>query len=176
MEKTDSLGNTVKIGGCNWRVLETKDGKALVVSERILSQRSYHSTDEATTWENSDIRRYLNGEFYENTFSAVEKRRIVETRIINCDNPKYNTPGGSGTTDKVFLLSLDEVEKYFADNSARIALTTEGEESHWWLRSPGCERVTAAYVEYDGVISYGYGHWSGVLSAGGVRPALWINQ
>lgn len=176
MNKADNPGSTIKLGGCDWQVLETKDGKALVVSEKILSQRSYHSADEAITWKHSEMRRYLNGEFYETTFSAEEKGQIAETRIVNNDNRKYNTTGGSDTTDKVFLLSLDEAEKYFDDNLARTTLTKKGEESHWWLRSPGCEQVTAAYVEYDGIICYGYGHWSGILSSGGVRPALWLNQ
>jgi len=171
--KTSGSSKTVCFGGNEWRVLEIKTDMMLVVSEKILSTRAYNTVDEAITWERSEMRRYLNGEFY-NTFSTDDKNRIIDTKIINSDNPKYNTAGGNDTIDKIFLLSLDEAERYFADNSARTTLTNEGDESHWWLRSPGCEPTTAAYVEYDGVISYGYGHWSGVSSVGGVRPAMWL--
>ena len=43
----------------------------------------------------------------------------------------------------------------------------------WWLRSPGNNDRTAAYVRYDGSVD---GSGSLVYSAGGaVRPAMWID-
>ena len=173
MEKAER-GGKIKLGGYDWLVLDIFDRKALVVSDRILSERAYHSAEEAVTWESSEMRRYLNGDFL-GAFSESEKKRIAETVLMNGDNPEYNTAGGNNTSDKVFLLSLGDAEKYFIDNSARTAVKLDGEAMHYWLRSPGCEPTSAAYVEYDGVISYGYGHWSGVLSIGGVRPAMLLH-
>jgi len=108
--------------------------------------------------------------------------RIAETRVIYNDNLWYGSSGGNDTTDKIFLLSLEEVVKYFGDsgqfnrprrewvfndqyNSARVARDANGQVSWWWLRSPG--------VYIVGNVSIG-GYF--VFSdAVGVRPVLWIN-
>ena len=82
-------------------MLDIEDGKALIISEYILEERSHHTNSTAITWETSFIRQYLNGEFYDNTFSATEKARIVEAMVINNDNPGYGTAGGNDTTDKI---------------------------------------------------------------------------
>ena len=36
--------------------------------------------------------------------------------MTNDDNPWYGTRGGNTTTDKIFLLSLEEVVKFFGDS------------------------------------------------------------
>lgn len=64
------------------------------------------------------MRTYLNGEFY-NSFSDADRERIIKVTNQNNDNPWYGTSGGNPTTDKVFLLSIDEVVKYFGDSGQR---------------------------------------------------------
>ena len=60
---------------------------------------------------------YLNGEFY-NRFSENEKARIAETRVITNNNPwRQNINGGEDTTDKIFLLSIEEVVEHLGDSS-----------------------------------------------------------
>ena len=165
-------GDTIQLGGYDWRVLELRDGKALVLSERILMGRIYNPTD--ATWETSDMRRYLNCVFYDNTFTAEEKAWISESKIDNNDNPQFNTSGGGQTEDKVFLLSIEEAKKYFGNDSERIALdVNSGRALWWWLRSPGGRSDRVAGVYNDGGIGvHGY---SIRRETGGVRPALWIN-
>ena len=182
------VGDTIQFGGYDWRVLYIQDGKALILSDKILT-KSYG--DRSSTWEKSRIRQYLNDSFYENTFTADEKEWIVESRIVNNANQWYNTIGGIDTVDKVFLLSLEEVVKYFGDsgglaniprstfyindqyNSARITTDKDtGSALSWWLRSPGDSYRFAAYVGSDGRV-----YVNGVdLDYGnvGVRPALWL--
>ena len=75
------VGDVIQFGGYDWRVLDIQDGKALIISKDILSTRAYHSVNTEITWEDSDIRQYLNGEFY-NGFSAEEKGWIVETSLL----------------------------------------------------------------------------------------------
>lgn len=36
---------------------------------------------------------------------------------INADNAQYLTVGGENTKDKIFLLSIDEVETYFSSDT-----------------------------------------------------------
>ena len=114
----DTLKAEVKVvpfGKHQWRVLEEKDDKVLLLTENIIETRSYHNDVVDITWELSEMRKYLNGSFYD-TFTPEEQSRILETQISDRDNPWHGTKCGNPTTDKIFLLSYDEVIKYFGDS------------------------------------------------------------
>jgi len=81
--------------------------------------------------------------------------------------------GGNDTTDKIFLLSIDEANAYFTDDSSRIAPNTMGDPAWWWLRSPGVAANYAAGINYGGDIAISGSSVSN--GGGGVRPALWLN-
>jgi hypothetical protein len=193
-------------------VLAVENGKALIITDKIIDFRAYHNEWEDITWAECDLRAYLNGEFY-NGFSATDKAKIAETRNVNKDNqwhyPEYDPGdilaprGGADTTDKIFLLSLEEVVKYFGDsgqlakgnsyvwniddqyNGARIAYTAKeyvfpwgyaypaGTAWRWWLRSPGDISEKAVEVDGGGYIVV-FGNPVGD-SVSGLRPALWLN-
>ncbi|MDR3277874.1 MAG: DUF6273 domain-containing protein, partial [Oscillospiraceae bacterium] len=124
------------------------------------------------TWETSDIRKWLNGSFYSGAFSGGEKRGIAETTISNPDNAERGTYGGNKTSDKVFLLSLDEAERYFSNKGDRAA-NYGNDGAWWWLRSPGGYDYLAAYVYRGGYVGVGGDYVFG--GSGGVRPAIYIN-
>ena len=167
------VGDKIQLGGISWLVLTVEGGKTLVISENVLELRAYHSELVDITWEKCTLREYLNNSFYNSTFSEQEKARIAATKLVNADNPEYGTPGGNDTTDKVFLLSGDEANKYFPDNASRVMNDMNGKSCFWWLRSSGTSKSNAAAVYYDGEVSFfGYG----VTFDYGVRPALWLNQ
>ena len=105
----------VQFGGYDWYVLEKQDGKMLLLTEKIIGRRAYHNRVENITWETCDMRKYLNGEFY-NSFNETDRKRIVEVMNDNPANPWYGTSGGNSTTDKIYLLSIAEVVKYFGDS------------------------------------------------------------
>jgi len=193
-KKTVEVGETVQLGGHDWQVLDVQDGKALLLSKKVLLTRAYHPSGGEITWENSDIREYLNGDFYEATFTDEEKARIVETNLENKSNSQYGTGAGNDTTDKVFLLSINEAEKYIPDSADRIAENIENDETVlWWLRTPGRGKEYAANVGTTGSIDFhgilvveaGDNDNTGVPGSasgdyasspdGGVRPALWLN-
>ena len=110
-------------------------------------------------------------EFY-NQFNEEEKSQIVKTKVINNDNSTYGTAGGNDTEDNIFLLSIDEANKYFKSDDERIA-NYDGEAAWWWLRSPGNNDDDAAYVSRDGNV-YNYGI-NVSRDDDAIRPALWIN-
>jgi hypothetical protein len=161
---TAQVGDKIQLGGFDWLVLAVQDGRALVLSDNVLENRQYYSTQEDITWEHSTLRKFLNSSFYNTTFSEQEKEWIAETTITNSNNPEHGTPGGKDTLDKVFLLSIDEVERHMGDDSHINGV--------WWLRSPGYHSFYAACVHVDG---YVYVNGIDVSSTGGVRPALWLN-
>lgn len=178
-----------------WRVLAVENGKALLLSEKILDCKPYNDKNNNVTWEICTLRKWLNDEFYNTSFNADEKVKIQTTQLVNKDNPKHGTSGGNDTNDKVFLLSIADVLNpgygFSADESAedpaRRALVTDFAESNgvfvvhdyyisgcgsWWLRSPGDNQNGACSVFRNGDIL----HYSSSLDVPslGVRPAVWI--
>lgn len=169
------LFSKVEFGGASWYVLDKKDGKTLLLSEKIIEKRTYSDAPGAVTWETSALRGYLNGE-YLNGFSAADREKICEVTNANRPNGKYAVSGGADTLDRVFLLSLEEAEVYlggFAD--VLIAKTADSGAAFWWfLRSPGEAADVAACVTAGGLIDYHGVADSVETPIGGVRPAMWV--
>ncbi len=183
----------ITFGNYNWRVLDIKDDRILIITESITELRWYHSAFVDTTWADCELRKYLTIKFY-NTFSQSEKAKIIAVKNHNPDNPWFRTKGGVKTTDPVFLLSLEEVCKYFGDSSEKLKNKGSkkwyieddnnskrqakfGNDYHWWrLRSPGYYGRTSASISSNGnVYVRGNGVYGRPKDGGGVRPALWLN-
>ena len=96
-----------------WIVIAEEDGKLLVMSRYILDGVPYHTEYTDVTWETCALRAFLNDDFYNTAFDADEQARILTTTVTNPDNARMSVPGGNDTEDKIFLLSMEEVEKYF---------------------------------------------------------------
>ena len=198
------LGDIIRFGGHNWVVLEIKDNSALIITEKVIESRAYHNRREFITWETSDLRKYLNGEFYE-SFDESDREKILPVINKNPANPWMNTHGGEATEDYIFLLSLQEVVRHYGDsgqlesgspNSGLISSAILDDEynsnraaefhnrrnsSHGWLlRSPGSNGQNVAFVETDGKIIMAGGYVNSTSSGlfgsggGGVRPVLWL--
>jgi hypothetical protein len=115
-ESQYNVGEIIELGGHYWVILDIKDGAALLLSEQVLFQRAYN-TGAFARWEDSDIRQYLNGEFFVDTFTEDERERILETVVDNSVFSVWvNQLVHSETTDRVFMLSLNEVVQYFGDS------------------------------------------------------------
>jgi len=187
------MGNSFKIEPIEWRVLASDGGKLLLLSEKILDRQTFHPTQIKMTWENCGMRVFLNGNFITRAFSAAEQAAIQTTTVETPNNEQERTYGGSDTNDKIFLLSVEEVNEYAAINRSAAGtsfafINTTGEDGdkyHWWLRSPGANiwpdtndppdwdnSYGAASVGADGVV-FGRGNWVDISQ--GVRPALWVN-
>lgn len=174
-----------------WLVLTKKDSKVLLISDKALDCRPYNTSYVDITWETCSLREWLNGAFLNAAFSAEEQAMIADTSVSASKNPKYSTAPGNATTDKVFLLSINEANRYFDSDEASQCVptayaTTNGAWRRsdtytaggfatclWWLRSPGGNQNRGAVIDDAGTVScYGYGV---NYERGGVRPALWIN-
>ena len=163
-----------------WIVLSVnEDGSFVLLSKYALDCERYNSSYTNFTWETCTLRNWLNEDFYCEAFSVQEQAKIVPAVLENGDNPKYGTTGGNDTTDKVWLLSIDEVtDEYgedqvygcFMDDASRMCAPTEyavakgASQSNsyavdgvgacwWWLRSPGNVSWIAADVSRAGFVS-----------------------
>ena len=59
--------------GIEWTVLDVQGEKALLLSKYGLNCKTYYKSQSPVTWETSDLRAWLNGEFYNKAFTAAEK-------------------------------------------------------------------------------------------------------
>lgn len=184
----------ITFGKYSWQVLDIKDDRVLIITEDIIDLRWYHSDFVEITWADSELRKYLNVEFY-NTFDQNEKSRIIAVENSNPESPWFKTNGGITTNDNIFLLSLEEACGYFGDSKKNLNFKGKqkwlisdendgtrqakyGNEFHWWrLRSPGYYGRTSASVNSKGnVYVRGNGVYGRPKDGGGVRPALWLKS
>ena len=167
-----------------WLVLDTTDDSALLLSVKNLDTLRYNDAQGApTTWETCTLRSWLNEDFIETAFSADEMSKILLTSISTADNAVFGTDGGNDTTDKIFLLSIEEVLEYFTSDEERLAVNTDHARSkgaydyggwgNWWLRSPGTNSSAVRTIScFDGTSSdSGTQAWDDINA---VRPALWV--
>ena len=180
-------GNTANgAEAIEWVALAKEGDKTLLVSKYALDCQPYNTSRTLVMWKNCTLRSWLNGPFLSTAFTEDEQALIDDTHVTNADNGEYDTPGGNPTVDKVFLLSIDEVERYFSSDVDRVctatahakdqrAWTGSNDGCYWWLRSPGCDSGHAAYVFSDGSVN-AYG-WivDDDYDDRVVRPALWVN-
>ncbi len=174
-----------------WIVLDKNNEGTLLISKYVLDTQPYNRKSTSVTWENSSLRTYLNTTFFDEAFSDLEATDILTTSVKADANPKYSVNAGIDTQDKVFLLSIEEAEKYFSSDEDRKCVptayaivhgaytsedeTVDGEETcWWWLRSTGESDISAAGIRRKGEIQY---EGNVVESSdNGVRPAIWIKK
>ncbi len=167
-----------------WQVLDKDGTKLLLVSKYALDCQQYHSSYNSVTWETCSLRTWLNGTFLKTAFIKEEQKYILRTSVTADRNPSHGSYPGNDTKDKVFLLSINEVNKYFGSNDGRKCQGTrycyaqgasKADKGNccWWLRSPGYGSGSAAIVNDVGSVSENGYFVSHALSA--VRPALWID-
>lgn len=164
-----------------WIVLECVDDKALLTTVYALDCQPYNEGKAEVTWETSTLRKWLNEVFYDAAFTEEEKELILLSTVSNQEqegNAEWDSVGGGDTEDKVFLLSVGEVQRYFddftcsgteyaKDKGANIPFLNK---TSWWLRSPGkkqSETATAGLGKIDS---------TPVSKNGiGVCPAIWVD-
>ena len=179
-----------------WIVLARDGNKLLLISKMALDQQPYNEKNEDVTWETCSLRKWLNESFYESAFDGEDKGYIVSTNVTADKNPKYETAQGNDTTDKVFLLSIQEFNKYFASVKGIMSFGTKAfyandkfradsnSEVWWWLRTSGESSKQASSVIYyttnydDNKPVLHRGLWveekyNESAHGGGIRPVIW---
>ncbi|WP_373481739.1 DUF6273 domain-containing protein [Acetobacterium sp.] len=178
-----SVGDVVTFGSYNqdkikynlnelieWRVVTKEGDKVLLLSNSSLDRQPYNNTSSDTTWETCSLRLWLNDIFLNSAFSTEQQSLIAMSNLTNANNPKYATNGGNNTQDKVFVLSVVEVEKYSLYTKD---WTPSSGSNGWRLRTPGKYGSYAATVyNYDEYIDYF--EYSSTTEPYPIRPAIWV--
>ena len=109
-----------------WDVLD-KDGDAvLLISHDVIAYQRFSDSRKCVIWEDSEIRTWLNQEFYAEAFDETEQASIRETTLENPSTVGFAAhvdPSGDvqvresrpNTKDKIFLLSWKEAEQYYGN-------------------------------------------------------------
>ena len=136
----------------DWLVLNIQDDSAVMISRYGLDCVQFHDSYAPATWEDSNLRTWLNSSFYSECFSEDERAAILDTEVDNsaAQNDMNVLRGDeNSTTDKVYLLSYKEADTLFPYSYKRICmpsayaaskgLTLEPDSGScsWWLRTPG---------------------------------------
>ena len=161
------VSDIITFGKYSWRILDIQNNAALIITEEVIERHPYHNTLMPITWAECDMRKYLNGEFYDK-FTDEEKSKIITVTNKTPDNPWFGTKGGDDTEDNIFNLTIEDVVcKYFGDSSALLynrgknqiywfqrkdkndilrRATYRGNPAQWHLRTPGRYQYRIANV------------------------------
>lgn len=148
-----------------WNVLFNNNGEYYLLSSVLLDAHCYHSStssrtiDEQTIYANnyeySDIRTWLNDDFYNSAF-ALNNSYIQTTVVDNSastTNYSINSYTCSSTEDKVFLPSYQDYlnEDYgFENNGSYTSSTTRECKTTNWARARDAYYSTSSSYLYNG--------------------------
>ena len=84
-----------KVESIKWRVLENKNGKRTMISDKVIDRAQFYLSNGECTWMESDIIKWLNHEdkyntpFYKKAFTYEEQEKILTKKFDN-ENMKNN--------------------------------------------------------------------------------------
>lgn len=171
-----------------WVIVQETDGKQVLIAKEIIGNIPYDAT--SNQWSTSDLRQWLNSEKvggFLHGFTDDEKKRLVEQEyktvvapdlssqatvghealfwypILGDITQNYARAYGQMVRDRVFLLSVEEYEKYTFNKI---------KSGKYWLRTPYSISGTVRYVDKDGLV-YHKMVWEDSI---GVLPCIVINK
>lgn len=142
-----------------WLVLKEEGFATLVISKDTIGSNYFNNIVLNSDWARSSLRTFLNNDFYENVFTAEEKKKIVNAKLTDVGNAK----------DNVFILSENEVRTLLTDENDDYTKRHSGDcEYCCWTRPQGNGGTVGYFnceccdIETDGDYQ--------------VRPAMWIKE
>jgi hypothetical protein len=170
-----------------WLVLaETKDS-LFVVSRLCLETTCWNKDNTFVTWEKSEHRSWLNGDFYKNAFTKSEKNKIMYADVTSAITSPSKEAGKKGTFDHIFLMSIEEVEKYLPGMSKRACPSDYckangagefGNKFTFWSTRSASTDTEGLYftVAVFGDITSDNPNGKSVVGLMTTRPAMWIKK
>ncbi len=111
-------GQYFQVQPIKWYVVDESGDTLTLLSARVLFYTPFmarHSFGQSGgAWSNSDLRKVLNGEFYQTAFTE-EERECILFSLVHTETKGYSIVekiNGGDTSDKVFILSREEIASY----------------------------------------------------------------
>ena len=170
---TDSVVEGVtyyfKVQPIRWRILTADNsGKTLLMCDSIIANMEIDSKG-TNSYAKSDIRAWLNNQFYSTAFTSLQKQMIQTTLVDNSakstnpyGNPNtfnngVNTNACEDTLDNIFLLSYEEITN--TSLGFDLALDFNRDEAKQ-LITTDYSRATGAFMNIGETTGYyGNGNW-----------------
>ena len=162
------VGDIITFGPYRWIILDVAENKKLLLSRDILYIEQFHHSDFLYGgWDSSGMRQYFLHQVFINSFNEEERDRMAVAYVQTPQNPWFEDSRASLTSrDLIFLLSIDEVTKYFGDSGRADSRPTF---SGGFLADYYNE---ARQARYNGRAMLMRGGTPFMYA--GVRPAVWI--
>lgn len=163
-EDKNMSGRSITLGTWNgnpieWLVLKEEGLATLVISKDTIGNYLFDGNSSNSSWAYSWLRTFLNNDFYENVFTAEEKKKIVNAKLTDVGNAK----------DNVFILSENEVKTLLSsENDEYIRRHANSCGYCCWTRTQNGSHVRNSYINC----------WCGHSPNNHyqVRPAMWIKE
>ncbi len=157
-EKHYQIGDVVEFGkktvreteqALTWKVISVKDDKILLFAEKSYLWEPF-DVDGSSDWQASSLRKKLNTDWFNETFSDAEKACITT----------------QGNADPIFIPSLENLLALIPEHADRC-----DSKAAWWTSSPKETDGILESFQRDGEVQP-----EGTLATKkqGVRPAFWI--
>lgn len=156
-------GETVTIGQREYIVLSQGKDTTAVIAKKFAKKLVFGSNGD---WRESDVRKYCNGEFYNELAAAIGAENIIEHTVNLMGDD--GTGKGIACKDKVSILTTELYRRY------REYLPAYGD--WWWTATrltweePDYAR-SVRFVDSDGILN-----WSVCSYGRGVRPFCVLNS
>ena len=161
-----------------WTVIAKEGNKMLLFADREVEEMRFDDNGFSNEWEKSSLRHFLNGDFYDITFSDNEKEIIQQSNILNANWRywmDYSDKGTlddyykkSNTKDFVFLLSMGEI---FFEYEKNISIWQIDDYDYWITRTGGEWGDVFGIKNKDESSLY-----CNTDSEHLIRPAIWIDM
>ena len=144
-----------------WNIIARDNGKVLLLSKYIIESEIISNNLHLPIYDDSVVRTKLIGEYYDKFFSNEEKA-IIESSVLNnfdCPLKRHGKNKTYKSIDKLFLLSIEEIRKYFGNTAEAIdklkskatyyvtnvknvrrRINDVDIDNCFWLRSPGSNK------------------------------------
>ena len=192
--KRAEVGDIVQMG-----TYEQDGDSILIISHDVIGYQRFSDSPNCVIWEDSQIRTWLNEEFYTDAFDKETQARIKGYVTSGVDEANQESRGDA--TDRIFLLSQKEIEKYYGHKLPKAeallckpskavlqryeeieqqrvrekvpfvtSVPDASEGISWMLRSTGKSQNQISIIRGDGYYSQCMADYYQ-----GVRPAMWID-
>ena len=143
-----------------WIVLKEEESCQLLITKTKIGRKYTFNNRNNSRWDISDIRIFLNDEFFNNAFNSDEKKMVI--------NAYLELP--NQTKDNVFILSFDEAKSLIGSDDEYGCNKQCSENWCCWYRSSYSS--TEVYIGYPNICSC----HPNANRTFALRPAMWIRK
>ena len=156
-----------------WIVQQVSGNKVNLISRCTLDMMKYHSFQRMPlTWEECDLRKWLNSDFFEAAFNSSEQDAILVTTVKNGDEGRSEP----STEDRVYIPSYaDNGYRGSCPASERVRAKDKDASYYWALRRTVTRDFGIANVTNRGAIIGRIVYRSSLLQQA-IRPEIWVDM